>query len=152
MSAHPPRLALLDVNVLIALAWPNHVQHSLAQDWFAAHHHDGWGTTPVTEAGFVRVSSNRSAIATATAPALARQLLVQMCEITPHEFLADDVSGVIGPDGDPQVLVSHRDVIDAHLLAVAERHRARLVTLDTGTGRLLRGRDPRLLEILRPSS
>ena len=28
-------IALPDVNVLIALAWPNHVHHDAARSWFA---------------------------------------------------------------------------------------------------------------------
>jgi predicted nucleic acid-binding protein len=27
-------ITLLDVNVLIALAWPNHVHHGIARNWF----------------------------------------------------------------------------------------------------------------------
>ena len=29
-------VALLDVNVLVALAWPNHVHHTQAHRWFSA--------------------------------------------------------------------------------------------------------------------
>ena len=45
--------ALLDVNVLIALAWPNHVHHAAARDWFERHGQAGWATCTLTEAGFV---------------------------------------------------------------------------------------------------
>ena len=31
------RVALLDVNVLVALFDPDHVHHELAHDWFADH-------------------------------------------------------------------------------------------------------------------
>ena len=142
---------LLDVNVLVALAWPNHVHHDLAHEWFDHNHRQGWATTPVTESGFVRVSSNRSAIATATTPALAKRLLGEMALLDGHTFLVDDVQGVTGSRADPELLTSHRDVTDAHLLAVAERHEGRLVTLDTGIRRLLGDRDPRLLVVLSPA-
>lgn len=33
---------LLDVNVLVALAWPNHVHHVSARRWFAAEAAQGW--------------------------------------------------------------------------------------------------------------
>ena len=33
------KAALLDTNVLLALAWPNHQHHAQAHAWFAAH---GW--------------------------------------------------------------------------------------------------------------
>jgi predicted nucleic acid-binding protein len=29
-------ISLLDVNVLVAFAWPNHVHHAAAQHWFDA--------------------------------------------------------------------------------------------------------------------
>ena len=38
--------ALLDVNVLIALAWPNHVHHVAARAWFEEHREEGWATCP----------------------------------------------------------------------------------------------------------
>lgn len=37
-----PRVALLDVNVFVALFDPNHVHHDVAHDWFADHHRRGW--------------------------------------------------------------------------------------------------------------
>ena len=36
--------ALLDVNVLIALVWPNHVHHEAARAWFTRRRKDGWAT------------------------------------------------------------------------------------------------------------
>jgi toxin-antitoxin system PIN domain toxin len=122
---------LLDVNLLISLAWPNHVHHAPARAWFAARGEERWATTPVTEAGFVRVSSNPSAIPTAVTPGEARALLGRIREVDGHVFLPDDVELVVGGE---RVLagriVSHRQVTDAHLLALARRHSARLATLD----------------------
>lgn len=63
--------ALLDVNVLIALGWPNHVHHAAAQRWFTQFSSNGWATTPITEAGYVRISSNRSVMQVSTTPAIA---------------------------------------------------------------------------------
>ena len=40
---------LLDVNVLIALAWPNHLHHAVALSWFEANVESGWATCAVTE-------------------------------------------------------------------------------------------------------
>jgi predicted nucleic acid-binding protein len=50
---------LLDVNVLVALAWSTHVHHYRAVDWFSHRAPAAWATAPVTQAGFIRVSSNR---------------------------------------------------------------------------------------------
>src|SRR4029077_11784549 len=38
------RVALLDINVLVALFDADHVHHDLAHDWFVDHHERGWAT------------------------------------------------------------------------------------------------------------
>ena len=123
---------LLDVNVLVSLAWPNHVHHLAARAWFARDRAGAWATTPITECGFVRVSSNRSAIPTAVTPAEAVLLLSQMRALEGHVFLVDDLQAVVGEPPEPPRLATHSLVTDAHLLALARRHDARLVTFDRG--------------------
>ena len=125
---------LLDVNLLISLAWPNHVHHTSALRWFHQQRGRGWATTPVTECGFVRVSSNMSAIPDAVTPAEARSLLVRMRSVSGHVFLPDDVEVVVGDDEYVvgERIVTHGLVTDAHLLSVARRHGAGFATLDRG--------------------
>ena len=48
---------LLDVNVLIALAFPMHSAHEAAHAWFRSVPDRLWSTCPLTQAGFVRVAS-----------------------------------------------------------------------------------------------
>ena len=143
------RTALLDVNVLIALAWPNHAHHAAARQWFGTHAQHGWATTPITESGFVRVSSNRAAIPTATSPVLALEVLTAMTGLDRHEFWVDDVARVTAGWGDPVLIRSHRDVTDAHLLSLAERHQGVLVTFDAKIALLLGARPAELVSILR---
>lgn len=50
-------MALLDVNALVALAWDSHIHHARIREWFTANATLGWATCPLTEAGFVRVST-----------------------------------------------------------------------------------------------
>jgi uncharacterized protein len=128
---------LLDVNLLVSLAWPNHVHHRAASSWFRGRANDRWATTPVTESGFVRISANRAAIPTAVTPAEALALLAEIRRVPGHVFLADDVEGVVGSGLLPtERMVTHRQVTDGHLLAVARRHGARLATLDRGVAGL----------------
>jgi hypothetical protein len=82
---------LLDVNLLISMAWPNHVHHQPAMQWFRTRRSELWATTPVTESGFVRVSSNRSAIPTAVTPSEALSLLSRIRQVPNHVFLPDDL-------------------------------------------------------------
>ena len=61
-------VGLLDANMLIALAWPSHVHHREAHEWFAANQSAGWATCPLTRCAFVRVSSNPKIIPEAVVP------------------------------------------------------------------------------------
>lgn len=142
--------SLLDVNVLVALAWPNHVHHRTARAWFRRNAKPGWSTCPLTESGFVRVSCN-PATPHAVTLAEAFALLERIRRIEGHQFWEDDISLVASPHVDRTRIASHRQVTDAHLLALARRHGGRLVTFDQGAQRVLsRGDDP-TLAVIRPS-
>jgi toxin-antitoxin system PIN domain toxin len=135
-------VALLDVNALVALAWDSHVHHAAVRAWFAANGATGWATSPVTESGFVRVSSNPKALPSFIAVDAARGVLSALREAGAHRFLVDDVSPV---DPDVPPIAGHRQVTDAHLLTVARRHGTRLVTFDAGIAALAEGRDVEVL-------
>lgn len=140
MSSTAHLTALLDVNVLVALAWPNHVAHHLAQTWFQAEAAaNGWATTPVTESGFVRVSCNRSAVPTATTPDVAIDMLRQMTKLAGHAFWPDAVRDVVGATLDASTLSGHRQVTDAHLIALCAEYGGRLITLDRPIAELAAG-------------
>jgi len=125
----------------MALAWPNHVHHQAAMVWFRRRGGQPWATTPFTETGFVRVSSNSSAIPEAVTPSEASALLERMGEVAGHQFLADDVSLVFGTYVGAERVATYRHVSDAHLLAVARRYDASLATLDRGLAALAGGAD-----------
>ena len=61
-------LLLLDVNVLLALVWPNHQFHTAATQRLESSH-QGWATCALTQLDFIRISSNPAALATAKTPA-----------------------------------------------------------------------------------
>lgn len=136
---------MLDVNALIALAWDSHVHHATMRVWFAENRANGWVTCPITESGFVRVSSNSKAMPSAIGVDAARAVLSALRAVDGHRFVSDDVSIT---DGDVPPIVGHRQVTDAHLLALARRRGARLVTFDTGVLALAQGRDVELLSVL----
>jgi toxin-antitoxin system PIN domain toxin len=122
---------LLDVNVLIALAWPSHVHHRQAQDWFARKKEAGFRTCPITEAGFVRISSNPKFSPDAVHPLDALALLDRITSLPRHRFWPDSLSLTdVLKAGQP--IVTHRQVSDAYLVALAAAHSGRLATLDRG--------------------
>jgi uncharacterized protein len=135
-------MALLDVNVLVALAWDSHVHHVAARRWFAANAPDGWATCPITESGFVRVSANPRVIPHAIPVSAAQRVLGAIRGAGRHRFLANDVSVVAD---DLPAVAHHRQVTDAVLLTVARRHDMRLVTFDRGVMTLA---EPAAVELL----
>jgi toxin-antitoxin system PIN domain toxin len=138
---------LLDVNVLIALAWPNHVHHNAARRWFEASSSDGWATTPVTELGFVRVSSNKKVIPTATTPGAALGVLQALCSLSGHEFWPDDAR-LVDPPFAVDRIGTHQQLTDVHLAALATRRKGKLVTFDRGISKALHGADQAVIELL----
>jgi toxin-antitoxin system PIN domain toxin len=129
--------ALLDVNVLVALAWPNHVHHRAARTWFEKSHARGWATCSVTENGFVRISSNPRVVDEARTPAEAILLLRRLVELEGHEFWIDDVSIARCESIDIERIRGYRQVMDAHLIALAERRGGRLATFDRKSAEVL---------------
>ena len=123
---------LLDVNVLVALTWPTHVHHIAARSWFDREGHAEWATCPITQLGFIRVSSNPSAIRDAVTPPEAVAVLERLTDLPGHRFWPDDVPVAARAPFNALSLVGHRQVTDAYLLALAERHGGKVATLDRG--------------------
>ena len=122
-------MGLLDVNALVALAWDSHIHHAAVRQWFAANSERGWASCPLTESGFVRVSSNPTVLPSAIGVEDARSVLQSLRAAGNHRFLVDDVSLT---DEDVPRLTGHRQVTDAHLLTLARRNEVQLVTFDAG--------------------
>jgi uncharacterized protein len=137
-------MALLDVNALIALAWDSHVYHAAVRRWFDERAGGGWATCSVTEAGFVRVSSNPKVLPAPIPAGAAREVLRALRGARGHRFLADDVSIC---DADVPPISGHRQVTDALLLTLARRNGLPLVTFDAGL-RALAGGDGGGVELL----
>ena len=141
---------LLDVNVLVALFWPAHEHHEQAQSWFAKKSRSGWATTPITQAGFVRIVSNPSFSRDAVTPAEAVQYLGSNLQHRHHQFWPDAVSLPEALQPLLPRLFGHRQVTDAYLLGIAASNRGKLATLDAGVEELLAGQEERgaLVELI----
>jgi toxin-antitoxin system PIN domain toxin len=125
-------IALLDVNVLIALAWPNHVHHAAAREWFEARRQEGWAKCPLTEAGFVRVSCNPSVVRHTVTPLDAIAVLQGLTRLGSHTFWPLNQSIMQLPESIGIRLQGYRQVTDAVLLATAIQRNGQLATLDAG--------------------
>ena len=142
---------LLDVNVILALAWPSHVHHLSAQQWFAEKGFAkkgaaGFRTCPLTETGFVRISSNPAFTRDAVSPSAALELLERVKELPGYGFWPDHLP-LLNSFENFSGIVGHRQVIDAYLLALAQAHKGILATLDRATVTLGRSKEG-LVELL----
>jgi hypothetical protein len=121
------KVALLDVNVLLALAWPNHQHHASAHEWFARENRHGWATCALTQLSFVRLSSNPAYTPAAVTPSEAGQLLRKLAAHRTHRYWATM------PQPERAMFahaLGHRQVQDAYMVHLAEQQRGRLVTFD----------------------
>jgi toxin-antitoxin system PIN domain toxin len=124
------RVALLDVNVLVALFDPDHVHHELAHDWFADHRHHGWATCPITENGLVRVLSNPGYGGAVMRPAAVTGALAQFRASGDHEFWPASLSLTDESRFDLSVVSGHGQLTDVYLLALATTTSGCLATFD----------------------
>jgi toxin-antitoxin system PIN domain toxin len=137
---------LLDTNVLIALAWPNHVHHGETMEWFLQKSVSAFRTCPITQTGFVRISSNPAFTVNAVAPQEALALLRRITELPGHDFWPDDLT-LADAFSPPLLLATHRQITDGYLLALAVAHDGVVATLDRGISALAK-RCPERLEII----
>jgi uncharacterized protein len=121
---------LLDTNLLIALLWPSHEKHDLAQKWFTRHRAKGWATCPVTQAGFVRIVSNPAFSRDAVQPREAIQVLHANTAAKDHQFWPDELPLAEAVEFAGVRLLGHQQVTDAYLLGLAIRRGGVLATLD----------------------
>lgn len=123
-------IALLDVNVLVALFFPDHVHHEIAHDWFADYRASGWATCPVTVNGFIRVATQQPTETGLIRPMEAVEHLTRLCTDRHHHFWSAAVSLTDATLFVPSSLAGHRQVTDVYLLGLAVRMNGALVTFD----------------------
>ncbi len=123
---------LLDVNVLIAAAWPAHLAHAKIQEWLAKHARESWATCPLTELAFVRILSNPAFSPHALTPRDALALLRANLSHPMHRFWADDLGILQALEPYAPRITGHQQFMDAYLLGLAMIRKAKLVTLDQG--------------------
>ena len=134
MKKESSELLLLDVNVLLSLAWPNHPFHATATRHMERTT-SRWATCALTQLGFIRLSSNPAAVNPVMTPAAAALLLSQMVQDRAHVYIDTLPQPVKFASGFARAL-GHQQVTDSYLLALARRHNAKLLTFDAR----LRGR------------
>ncbi len=141
------RRFLLDLNVLIALTWPQHVHHSRAHTWFGGLVRDTWLTSPLTEAGFVRLSTNPRVVGRSVRFSDALAMLASLRSLPGYEFLPDG-SSLSAPAIDLRRATASGQSTDLHLVNLAAHSDAALATLDTAIPEYLEFPDRRHVLVL----
>lgn len=116
------RVYLLDSNVLIALATPEHSLNARAAAWFRNGHR--FATCPITQGALFRFHLRAGVDATAES---ARLLIESIFSLRRHEFWPDDVSYLELPT---KGIIGHKQVTDGYLVLLARHHGGSLATMD----------------------
>ena len=144
------RVPLLDVNLLVALAWPTHALHDRATRWFESPAAARWATCPVTEAGLLRLSLVPAVAGRHVGGDEALALLDAAVAVQGHQRWDVPADALAAPAVRRAALVGRRQVGDLLLVGVAQRHGGRLVTADRGLREALHP-DDRDLVVLVPA-
>jgi toxin-antitoxin system PIN domain toxin len=121
---------LLDVNVLIALIDPEHVDHERVHEWFSRVGKQAFATCPITENGLLRIVGHPKYPNSPGPPSTVAATLIAVRGLSGHMFWPDSISVVESPLLNPNRLSSHGRVTDSYLLALAMANQGKLATMD----------------------
>ena len=116
------KVYLLDSNVLIALATPEHSLNARAVAWFRKGYR--FATCPITQGALFRFHLRAGVDATAES---AKLLLKSISALPRHQFWPDDASYL---DLSANGIIGHKQVTDAYLVLLAQKHGGSLATMD----------------------
>jgi toxin-antitoxin system PIN domain toxin len=128
---------LLDLNVLIALVDSGHQHYQTAQDWFISSGNGPVGLCPLTEAGFLRITTNP---AYRPAPRTIEEAIAILQNLKGHPRFSGPIYGYWEIKESWVTLTArfasrvrgHQQVTDAYLLGLAIKEKGVLVTFDKG--------------------
>ncbi len=123
-------IALLDGNVLVALALDGHVHHEQTLSWFESKRNRHFATCTITQGTLLRMHMQFAPLRTAAAAWAALKAIEQH---PGHEFWSDGFSYSSVPH---KHLQGAKEITDAWLAQLARRKRSRLVTLDRALAQL----------------
>lgn len=116
------KVFLLDANVMIALATPDHTSHQRATNWFRER--PPFATCPITQGTLLRFYMQWG-----EHPSIqkGKDLLRRISALPEHEFWPDDANYLKLPE---RGVTGHRQVTDAYLVLLAASHEGVLATMD----------------------
>jgi toxin-antitoxin system PIN domain toxin len=125
---------LLDINVLLALAWPQHIHHVRVNRWILLQKtraEISVATCPITQLGFVRISMNLKGYAADFQSAIGLlDHFVNRKEFR-HSFWEDDLT-VSSLGRQVKFEPGPNQLTDVYLAGLAESRQGTFTTLDAG--------------------
>ena len=122
--------SLLDLNVLISLTDTEHRHHRKARNWFASSGKQNWAICPLTEAGFLRVTTNPAFRPGPRTLEQAIAILQALKGYPGYCYCPVDESWVTLTARFASRIHGHQQVTDAYLLGLAIKESRVLVTFD----------------------
>jgi toxin-antitoxin system PIN domain toxin len=138
---------LLDVNLLIALAWDGHQHHLPAHAWFGRSSPSGFATCNTTQSAFLRLSLNPQVVGCQLNIAEALAQLESFTKHPAHHFWEDGALDTTASAW--QTVTGHKQVTDTNLVLIALRHGGKLVTFDGAVQKRLPASQQPLVEVIR---
>ncbi len=128
------RRNLLDLNVLIALTDPEHIHRRKAERWFLSTGKDNWGVCPLTESGFIRLTTNPAMQAGTITLERAIAILQALRAHPGYRYwsITDAESWIAVTARFASRITGHQQVTVAYLLGIAIKENGVLVTFDQG--------------------
>ena len=131
MNSTKPRY-LLDLNALIFLGDTESPHYAAIHHWFDTSGKEDWGVCPLTEAGFVRVTTNPAYGGACRTVAQATAILAAFAAYPGYRYWPISESWSVLTASFSARLLGHQQVTDAYLLGLAVKHEGVLVTFDRG--------------------
>ena len=102
------------------------------QEWFDSSGKEDWGVCPLTEAGFVRVTTNPAYRGATRTVAQATAILAEFATHPGYRYwtISDKWAVLTAPFS--ARLLGHQQVTDSYLLGLAVKEKGVLVTFDRG--------------------
>ena len=124
-------IGLLDIKVLLALAWSHYAHHEVAHGWFSRDAASGWATCLLTQTGCVRLSLHPQIVGVSLDGQAALHLLQSLVD-HPHHHYAETAPALTATSFGELVpnIMGYRQVPDATLLYLARVHGMKLITFD----------------------
>jgi len=120
------------MNVLIALTEPEHIHRQKAERWFLSAGKDNWGVCPLTESGFIRLTTNPAMQAGTITLERAIAILQELRAHPGYQYWPISESWAVLTASFAARITGHQQVTDAYLLGLAIKENGVLVTFDRG--------------------